>query len=335
VFGDPCFYQTHGFGDGSVAGLNGRDIVALDRQQVFEFSYPRGYRSWSFYPQSAAWQVKEWLEVLANSTTHHNRFYDDDQTSSGLMQVVGASEQTITDIQQKIEEASGDPRSAPVVGGEGGAQWIEMGGQSVNLDVISEQKWFYQLCLGSLGLGKAEVGLIEDVNRANGEIEASRVFKRVTEPFRSQFEDAFLHVARQFQPFTDMAEPFTPTLAFSDPREERAKEDRLRKNVAAGLLPIREFLRRTGDGDLAADDKRFEITVNGETVNYGDHPMWVVKRKLSALGGTDVAGGDDDSDGEQTATNPSVSSGNDDDDQATDPFAPTAGGGPRANGGGT
>jgi hypothetical protein len=203
------------------------------------------------------------------------------------MQVVGASDQTIQDIQQKIEEASGDPRSAPVVGGEGGAQWIEMGGQAVNLNIIEEQRWFFFLCLGALGLGKSELGFVEDTNRANGEIEATRVFKRVTGPFAAQFEEAFLHIARQFDAFTQMSDPFQPTLEFTDPREKRAKEERLRQNFQAGVLPLREFLRRTGNQDLAGDDERFIVKVGDTEINYGDHPQWVVQRMMSAAGGTD------------------------------------------------
>jgi len=157
----------------------------------------------------------------------------------------------------------------------------------VNLNIIEEQKWFYQLCLGAVGLGKAEVGMIDDVNRANGEIESQRVFKRVTGPFRKQFEEAFLHVARQFDAFNDLGEPFTPTLAFSDPREERAKEERLRQGFEQGTLTLRQYLRRTGDEDLAEDDERFTVEIDGDTVEYGDHPQWVARRLLSAAGATD------------------------------------------------
>jgi hypothetical protein len=84
-----------------------------------------------------------------------------------------------------------------------------------------------------------------------------------------------------------LGEPFTPTISHSDPKAERAREERLRKEVEAGLTTPREFARRTGNQDLAEDDERWEVTINGETVNYGDLPKWVAKRKLSALGATD------------------------------------------------
>jgi len=127
------------------------------------------------------------------------------------------------------------------------------------------------------------------------------VFKRVTGPFRNQFEQAFLHIARQFDAFTEMSEPFTPTLAFSDPRAERAREERLREMYQAGGLSLREYVRRRGDEDLANDEERYAVEVGGTTVNYGDHPRWVAKRLLSEAGATDPdQGGGGDSDGEQS-----------------------------------
>jgi len=317
-FRDPPYWQTAGFSGGQMATLGGVKPTPLDHAQLFEFNYPKGYRSWSYYPKSAAWQVKEWLEILANSTTHHNRFYSDDEIPPGLIQIVNASGQTVEDVKEKIQESSGDPRSAPVIGGEGGAQWIEMGGTSINLAVVEEQRWFYFLCLGSLGLGKSEVGFVEDTNRANGEIEATRVFKRVTGPFRSQFEEAFLHVARQFDAFTRIKKPFTISLEFTDPREQRAKEERLRKSFQQGVITLRQYLRRTGNEDVAADDDRFVVTIDGKPINYADHPRWVVERMFSAAGATDPDEGGNGGAGEE---------------QTVENFAP-AGGGRQTNGGG-
>lgn len=283
---EPPYWQAMGaFSGGAVANLGGVDPVPLDSTQVFEFSYPKGYRSWTFYPKSPAWQVKEWLEILANSTTHHNRFYSDNEIPPGLLQIINASSNTVEDVKQKIQDASGDPRDVPIIGGEGGAQWLDMGGTAVNLNVIEEQKWFYQLCLGSMGLGKAEVGMIEDVNRANGEIESQRVFKRVTGPFMNQFESAFKHVARQFSIYGDLGEPFTPTLSYTDPREQHAKEERLRNQLQAGAITPRQYARRSGNEDLAEDEDRWTDEINGEVINWGDKPKWVAQRLMSAAAG--------------------------------------------------
>jgi hypothetical protein len=286
---DPPYFQAMGAFSMTAGGSSTaiHDPTPLQDEQLAVLRYPKGNRSYRRYPVSAAWQVKEWLEILADSTTHHKRYYSDNEVPPGLMQVVDASKQTIQDIQHQVEQASGDPRDFPIVGGEAPANWIEMGGTAINLDVIQEQQWFFKMCLGSLGLGKQELGFIEDVNRSNGEVEYDRVIKRVAGPFGKQFEEAFLHVARRFPTFVELGEPFTPTLANTDQRAKIAKEERLTEQVQAGVITPRQWARRTDNQDLAENDEQWQVSVNGQTVNYGDLPMWVAKRKLSAMGASD------------------------------------------------
>lgn len=298
-FSEPPYWQARqAFSSGTVATLGEVEPTPLQSDQLAVMRYPKGNRSHKLYPVGAAWQVKEWLEILANSTLHHNRFYADNEIPPGLLQVVGGSSGTVETIKNQIKEASGDPRKAPVVGGEGAAQWIELGGTAVNLNVIEEQRWFYELCLGALGLGKAEVGMIEDVNRSNGEIEATRVYKRVTGPFAQQFEGALYHLCQQFDAYHQLGEPFTPKLVFSDPREERAREERLRSMYQAGGLSLREYVRRRGDDDLASDEDRYTVEIGGERVSYGDHPRWVAERLVAAATNTDMDVGQPEEDGE-------------------------------------
>jgi hypothetical protein len=288
MFLDPPYYQANSaFSGGTVGTLGNIDAVALDHDDIVVMDYPYGTRSYKTYPVSPAWQVREWLEILANSTTHHNRYYDDNEIPAGLMQVVNASNQTVKTIKDQIQQAAGDPRKVPVVGGEGGAQWLEMGGTAINLDVVAEQQWFFEMCLGALGLGKSEVGLVEDVNRSNGEVEATRVYKRIAGPFIDQFSSAFRAIADQFDAYRELGRPFVPTIVLSDPREERAKEQRLREQLQAGAITPRQYARRTGDTELAEDDDRWTETVNGETIEWGDKPVWVAKRLFNDAGASD------------------------------------------------
>lgn len=279
---DPPYWQAQSaFSGGGIAQLGSVDPTPLDKSQLAVMSYPKGHRSYQTYPVSPAWQVREWLEILANSTTHHNRFYSDNEIPPGLIQVVGASNSTVSDIKEKIQDASGDPRDVPIVGGEGGAQWLDMGGTSVNLNVIEEQRWFFFLCLGSLGLGKQSLGFVEDVNRSNGEVESSRVYKRVAGPFIGAFESAFKHICQQFDAYQTLNEPFQPTISFSDPREERAKEERLRKQLNDGAITPIQYARRSPDQQVADDERDWTIEINGEEINYGEHPTWVSKRLIA------------------------------------------------------
>lgn len=280
---DPPYYQATGaFTSEGVSTLGEISPTALEDSQLAVMHYPRGARTHRHYPMSPAMQVREWLEILTNSTTHHNRFYSDNEVPPGLLQILGGSSQSVENVKEKIQSAVGDPRSVEVIGGEGQAMWVEMGGTSVNLDVIQEQQWFFQLCLGALGLGKAELGLIEDVNRSNGEIEASRIYKRVASGFLKQFHGAFRHIARQFEPYAELGQPFDPRLRFTDPRQERAREERLRSMYEAGGLTLREYVRRRGDEDLADDPDRFVTEVNGERIDYGDLPKWLAQEQVRA-----------------------------------------------------
>jgi len=277
--GDPPYWQAHGaFSGDGVAGLGSVDPAQLQADQLAVLHYPRGHRSNSYYPKSPALQVKEWLEILTNSTTHHNRFYSDNEIPPGLIQVMQGSTQTVKNVKDKIQAASGDPRDVPVIGGEGGAQWLDLGGTAVNLNIIEEQRWFFNMCLGALGLGKHELGFTEDANRSNGEIEASRIYKRIAGPFSKQFQGAFTHIARQFDAYTALSNPFDIQLRFTDPREERAREKRLREMYQQGGLTLRQYIRRRGDEDLAEDD--LSVEVNGQTVEYGDHPKFVAEQLL-------------------------------------------------------
>jgi len=301
---DPPYYQAMGAFSGQAGTTTGiMDPTPLTDDDLLVLRYPKGERSYRRYPVSAAWQVKEWLEILADSVTHHKRYYSDNEVPPGLMQVVNGTDSTINDIQNQIEQAAGDPRDFPIVGGEAPAQWVEMGGTAINLDVIQEQKWFFQMCLGAVGLNKAEVGMVEDVNYSNGEIQAEIIYKRVAGPFGKQFERAFLEVARQFDTFRELGEPFTPTLAYTDPRAERAKQERLRQEYDAGKITLKQYVRRAGDPEIAEDDDAFTVTLDGETIDYGDHPKWVAQRLLSAAGATEpdsepTVGGDGEPDGE-------------------------------------
>lgn len=300
---EPAYWQAQtAFTTDGMSSFGNIEPTPLEDNQLAVMQYPRGNRSYQVYPKSPSLQVLEWLEILVNSTTHHNRFYSDNEVPPGFVQVMNATTNTIEDVKDKLQAAKGDPRKVEVIGGEGQAMWVEMGGTAVNLDVIQEQQWFFELCLGAVGLGKAEVGLIEDVNRANGEVEASRIFKRVTGPFAKQFERAFVKIADQFDVYNALKDPFTPTLRFTDPREERAREERLRKMYNDGGLTLRQYVRRRGDQDLA--DNELSVELNGETVEYGDHPKFVVDHLLrearsdsdadADMGDSDDPGGGDE-----------------------------------------
>lgn len=276
-FEEPAFYQTpfRTLG-GSVVALGDTTPQQLTRDELLVFRYPGSNRSGRIYPLSPAMQVKEWLELLADSTTHHSRFYKDNELPPGLLTARDANQASLETIREELEAAKGDPRAAPIVGTD--ARWVEVGGSAVDLDVIEEQQWFLQLCAAAFGIPKTELGLIEDVNRNTSEAQLSVIHKRVTQPLAKTVGETLTRQALpQFELYDRLDSPFDITLRFSDPRQERAQESHLRERYAAGGLTYREYRKGVGD-DMSDVDTT--VTINGETVDYGEYPKHVVDALL-------------------------------------------------------
>lgn len=110
-----------------------------------------------------------------------------------------------------------------------------------------------------------------------------------------QVEEPEADQIKELAGMLSLDEPFAIRLRFTDPREERAREQRLREMYQAGGLTLRQYIRRRGDEDLADNDLTVEI--DGEEIPYGDHPKHVVEHLLQAArgdqGDADVTEGED------------------------------------------
>jgi len=240
-------------------------------------AYPGSYRSDRVYPLSPAMQVEGYLEIIADSTTHHSRYYKDNELPPGLLSAVDASQQDVDSIRDEIEAAKADPRSAPVVGTD--ARWVEVGGTAVDLNVIEEQQWFMRMVGAAFGIPQSELGMVEDVNRAEGDNQLSIVHKRVTKPIAETIGQTLTRqLLPQFDLFQSLDRPFAVNLQFSDPRQERAREEFLRGRWSQGLATYREVRGEIGEGE---PDDDTTVTINGTTVDYGEHPLPVVEAMLA------------------------------------------------------
>ncbi|MEF8887330.1 MAG: phage portal protein [Haloarculaceae archaeon] len=261
---------------GSVVAAGNADPTPLQQEDLVVMAYPGSYRSDRIYPLSPAMQVKEWLEVIADSTTHHSRFYKDNELPPGLLTAREATQQDLDSIKDELEAAKGDPRAAPVVGTD--ARWVEVGGSAVDLNVIEEQKWFMRLCAAAFGIPQTELGMVEDVNRAEGDNQLSLVHKRVTKPLAETVGQALARqLLPQFDLYTQLDQPFGVSLQFSDPRQERAHEEFVRDRWSDGLATYREVRNEIGEGE---PDDDTTVSINGTTIDYGEHPRPVVEALL-------------------------------------------------------
>jgi len=276
-FGDPAFYQAP-FRTlaGQVFSPSKSDVTPLEQDDLMVMSWPGSHRSNRVYPLPPALQVKEWLEIIATSTTHHSRFYKDNELPPGLLTARDANQNAIDNIRDELQAAKGDPRSAPVVGTD--ARWVEVGGSAVDLNVIEEQKWFIQLVMAAFGITKTELAMDEQVNYETSEAMLTVVNKRVTQPVARTISQAIRRQALpQFDLYQALDQPFDVELRYSDPRQERAEEEQARQQYKDGVLTYREYREAVGD-DMSDVDTT--VVINDEVVDYGAYPKPVVESLL-------------------------------------------------------
>ena len=287
AFQEPAFYQAPFRGNsGGVVSLSGGSATPLQREDLVVMSWPKSHRSYRVYPLPPALQVKEWLEVIADSTKHHSRFYSDNELPPGLLTAREATQTDIDNIRDELEAAKGDPRSAPVVGTD--ARWVEVGGSAVDLNVIEEQKWFLQLVMAAFGITKTELAMDEEVNYETSEAMLSVVNKRVTQPLASTISDALeTQFLPQFDLWRQLNQPFGAELVHTDPREQRAKEEIAIEQYQQGALTYSEMREQMGD-DL--NDVNTTTTINGQTIDWSVLPKPVLEAKLVDLRNDDPPG---------------------------------------------
>ena len=275
---EPAYYQApyQSFAGGTI-GMSDIEPTELDKKQIVSFRWHGSRRSDSVYARSPAMQVKQWLELLKNNTTHIGRFYNDNEIPAGVLSVLESNQTDVDEIEGKIEDASGDPRKAPVVGSE--AKWIDVGGDALNLDVIEEQKWFLDLVWGALGINRQELGMVEDVNRSTAEEQAQIIYKRVTLPLTKTITQAVnRQIFTRFDAYESLDRPFEFALNHADPVREQHRLERISKRWQNGSLSFAEQAQRRGEepGDT-------EVALpNGETFDYGPHPKHIGEILINA-----------------------------------------------------
>jgi hypothetical protein len=130
--------------------------------------------------------------------------------------------------------------------------------------------------------------MVEDVNRAEGTNQLTVVHKRVTEPLAKTVGQALTRqLLPQFELYERLDNPFDVRLQFSDPRQERAHEEFVRARWSKGLATYREVRNEIGEGE---PDDETTVEINGQTIDYGEHPKHVVESLLTDARNDDPPG---------------------------------------------
>jgi len=276
-FKDPAYFQAPVRGStGLYTEVSKSEVTELERGDLMHMQWPGSSRTHRLYPLPPALQLKEWLMLIDDSTTHLSRYYSDSETPSGILTAREATKNDVETIRDELEAAKGDPRAAPVITED--ARWVEIGGSAVDLSHIEEQQWFLNLCMAAFGVPKTELGMDDQVNYSTSESELQVVAKRISSKVTQTIATA---VARQFLPqfdlFTQLDQPFGVELRYSDPREERLNEQQAIEKWNNDALTYREFREAIGED---ATDEDTTVVMNGQLIDYGDMPKSVMEARL-------------------------------------------------------
>lgn len=294
-FKEPAFFQApFRSAAGGVVNVSKADVTPLTREDLLIMQWPGSSRSHRLYPLPPALQLKEWLTIIDDSTRHLSRYYSDSELPTGILSARDANgDNDVQTIRDELEAAKGDPRSAPVIDTD--ARWIEVGGSAVDLSHIEEQQWFLNLCMAAFGVPKTELGMDDQVNYSTSESELQVIAKRITSKIAPTIATAIeRQLLPQFDLFQTLDQPFGVDLRYTDPREERAEEERARQQYKDGVITYREYRERQGD-DMSDVDTT--VMLNGQEIDYGAYPRPVVESLLTDARnddppGTEVAGGE-------------------------------------------
>lgn len=289
---DPAYwrvpYRTRG---GNVTA--GNDADALEKDRVVAMRDPGSARSDSLYGESIATKVREWIELIVDVDVHQKRHYSDSQLPAGFLHFLGSiGDDKLTEVEDDIVEASGDPHDLVTVSTEGDANWIPVGESVVDLEAIQEQQWYFKLVLAAAGLNANELGIVEGSGFAKETPALQRaIYKKVTKPMLGAiFDPQNAEVVPTIRNALDASvdQRLRLDLERFDPVQEQIERQETLDEWREQAVSLNELR-----GGIGRDAVEFSVDVpelGGET-NIADLPRYLVDLVLDQSPEVNIDGG--------------------------------------------
>lgn len=286
---EPAYYHVPHTRSGGRVQVTTSDPTGLDREDVVVMRWPLATTSDRLYGQSLATKVREWLELIVDVDTHQKRHYADSQLPAGFLHFQGAvSDEKLTEVEQDIVEAAGDPHDLVTTTSEEGANWIPVGESVVDLEAIEEQTWYLKLVFAAAGLNLNELGVIEGTGFAKETPALQKaVFKNVTKPalnaiWQPQNTQVLPRIAEGVGisdvPFRLGLERFAPV----HEQIERQETFNEWEQKGSSLNELR--------GGMGREAIEMEVEIFGEEVDLASTPRYIVDQltKLDQASASDI-----------------------------------------------
>jgi len=156
-------------------------------------------RADSIYGQSSVEILLDILELLTYGIESNLEYFTDNNIPKGAFVIEGANANDIKAFGQMWQEAlkKKDPaghwkryyHKMPIMNKKG--EFVKVGFSNLELELIDQQKWFFQLAVGEFNTTKTELGFTEDSNKATEIIQSSVHKRKAIAPINSSIEYHF------------------------------------------------------------------------------------------------------------------------------------------------
>lgn len=218
-------------------------------------------KSWKAYGTGRVQKVRMVAESVLNMDISNRKHFDSNEIPEGVLSIVEANQKEIERTRQYWkEEIEGSDHKLPILGGK--TEYQTFRASPTELNFLESQNWYHKLIWMIFGLSQAEVGLIEDVNRAAHGEASTAVWRKTTKPLLEQIER---WINTEILPYHPVYHRLDGEIRFSWNYENEAVEEQRRKrqrqSLESGTATINEVRTERGE----------------EGVEWGDWPLPLVQ----------------------------------------------------------
>lgn len=231
-------------------------------------------KPWKAYGTGRVQKVKTVTESVLNMDLTNRKHFDANEIPEGVLSIVDANQSQIDRTREYWnDEIKGEEHKLPILGGD--AQYQSFRASPTELNFLESQKWYHKLIWMIFGVSQAEVGLIEDVNRAAHAEASTAVWRKTTKPLLELIEQRINNAILPFHPvYHDVGGEIRFSWNFDNPEIAKQERERQRQALESGTATINEVRQERGEDDVEWGDWPLELVRS----TARNHPDWFLER---------------------------------------------------------
>ena len=230
-------------------------------------------RSWSVYGRGRVQTVQRLIEIILNQDAANMKYFPENEVPEGLVNLIDANQTDIQRFRQYWkDEIKGQRHKVALVGGQ--VDWHPFRPQPKDLQFIESQKWYNKLCWMAMGLSQAEVGDLEQINRASSAEDNKRIFRKTTKPLLNLLQSNInSNIVQYMRPYHEVNGEIEFVFEIQNPEIEKMQREKQIDDLKHGLRTPNDVLRERGLDSVPWGDYPLPLFNNIAS----QYPEWVLE----------------------------------------------------------